>query len=477
MWRAGPTTTRPVRSMPPCATNWPGSTWSLPPPCCAPFYVARWGRPAYPPEALLRSLVAMVLAGYTSISAWVALLRSAPFYCVVAGLDPHQAPAVGTFYTFLDRLLGGRPQPARRPVRRLTPTHKAALRAEKKQPGARHLGVVTRLVQALRAGGRRARRWAPSAAERRVNALLGQVCIQPAVQQGLLLPTVGVSGDSMKLATFSNSYGQKACACPERGCGCPRRFTDPDASTGYDAHHHQYVFGHTLYQLTAWSPGRTVELPIYLLRATGARSDAVLGPLAVARARAAGAITFRQVCADGAHDAYAFYELAAAWDLALFIPLSSPPRKEAPGGEGGLARDGTPLCRAGRRMVADGYQPEYRRYRWRCPLKKGPERGDVTTCPHWEACSPAQAGRVVYTRPADDLRVHCVPPRGTLGWQQVYDHRTASERTNSRQGYHLKLKQTRTRGGHRWLFRALLCAMAQYALAWHQHQPLPACPF
>jgi DDE family transposase len=410
----------------------------------------------------------MVLAGETSIDAWVTRMRAQPEYAVLSGFAPDTVPGVGTFYDFLDRLLGGRPTPKRRPPRRLTPARKRQLRADKHRPSDKHQAIVARLVAALQQGGRH---WQPPATEVLVNALLGELCVRPAVAAGLLPATVGVSGDGMKLRTFANSYGHKTCACATRQCGCPRRFTDADATTGYDAYHTQYGFGHNLYQLTAWSHDSKVELPLYLLRATGARNDAVLGPLALARARQRGDVQITQACFDGAHDAAAFYELAHAWQIALFIPLAGAPRKGAPGGEGGLDGDGTPLCRAGRRMYFDGQQPQYRRSRWRCPLKKGPQRGEVTACPHWEACSTAKSGRIVYLHWEADRRVHTQPPRGTTAWQRVYNHRTASERTNARQGYHLQLKQTRTRGGHRWLFRALLCAIAQYLLAWHQHRP------
>lgn len=419
---------------------------------------------------MLRSLVAMVLAGYTSIPQWVALMRAEPFYAVVSGFAPHDVPGIGTFYDLFDRLLGGPPRPGRRRTRRLTPARKQQLREDKKRPGPKHTAIVARLAEALLAGGPKAQHWRAPPAERLVNALLDRLCVQPAVRTGLLPEKVGVSGDGMKVATFANSYGHKACACPERQCGCPRRFADPDASTGYDAYHTRWVYGHNLYQLTGWSHGSKVELPIYLMRATGARSDAVLGPLALARARQRSSVTIQQACFDGAHDASAFYDLGQQWNVSLFIPLAGAPRQEA-GGDGGQDSDGTPLCLAGRRMYPDGYQQEYRRHRWRCPLMKGPERGDVLQCPHRAACSTAKAGRIVYTHPEQDPRVHCTPPRGTDGWQAVYDHRTASERTNSRQAYHLHLKATRTRGGNRWLMRLLLCAIAQYLLAWQQHQP------
>jgi hypothetical protein len=289
--------------MPPCSTGSAGSTWSLPPICCAPFYAARLGRRARPPEDLLRSLVAMVLAGVTQIDVWVERLRSEPFYAIVSGFRPGDTPGVGTFYDFQDRLLGGRPEPVKRRVTRLTPAKKQELKAAKKQPSRKHLGIVARLAQALQQG---ARHWEPSAVETLLNTLLQVLCVEPAVAAGLLPQRVGVSGDGAKVATFANSYGHKACACAGRHCGCPRRFHDAQATTGYDAYHTRFVYGHTLYALTAWSFDAPVELPIYLMRATGHRSDAVLGPLGTHRARRIACLEIVQACFDGAHDAYGF---------------------------------------------------------------------------------------------------------------------------------------------------------------------------
>ena len=64
------------------------------------------GRPAIPPEDLFRSLIAMLLCGITSIDTWVAQMRSDPFYAIISGFAPTQVPGVGTFYEFMDRLLG-----------------------------------------------------------------------------------------------------------------------------------------------------------------------------------------------------------------------------------------------------------------------------------------------------------------------------------------------------------------------------------
>jgi hypothetical protein len=419
---------------------------------------------------MLRSFVVMILAGVTSIPLWVEMLRTEPFYAVASGFTPGDTPGVGTFYDFQNRLLGGPPQPVTRRPTRLTPAKKKELKEAKKRPSRKHEGIVARLAQHLLGDGRHV---GPLPVERLLNDLLQALCVEPSVTRGLLTEQVGVSGDGAKVATFANSYGEKACACKQRGCGCPRRFHDAEATTGYDAYHNRFVFGHTLYALTAWSPDEKVELPIYLMRATGHRSDCVLGPLALDRARRIACLEIEKGCFDGAHDAGAFYDLGLHWQIALFIPLAGAPRKEEGPGDGGQDRDGTPLCRAGRRMVADGYQPEYRRYRWRCPLKKGAAKGDVTRCPEYGNCSQAAAGRIVYTHPEEDPRLQCVPPRGTPGWQTVYNHRTASERSFARALYHLGLDRTRTRGGDRWFFRFLITVIAHYLITWHQHRATP----
>jgi hypothetical protein len=73
-------------------------------PILAALY-ATGGRPAVQPEDLLRSLLAMMLCGYTSITLWVELMRQQPYYAIISGFDRAHVPGVGTFYDFMDRLL------------------------------------------------------------------------------------------------------------------------------------------------------------------------------------------------------------------------------------------------------------------------------------------------------------------------------------------------------------------------------------
>ena len=87
----------------------------------APLYVAGWGRPAWDPVTMLRSYLAMMLCGETSVDAWVEQMRDEPFYALISGFAPSRVPGVGTFYDFQDRVLQRERQPRshlRRPYRR-----------------------------------------------------------------------------------------------------------------------------------------------------------------------------------------------------------------------------------------------------------------------------------------------------------------------------------------------------------------------
>ena len=63
------------------------------------------GRPARVPENMLRSLLVMVLCGYTSITEWVKQMRNHPFYAIISAFYPFDVSSVGTFYDFINLLM------------------------------------------------------------------------------------------------------------------------------------------------------------------------------------------------------------------------------------------------------------------------------------------------------------------------------------------------------------------------------------
>ena len=68
------------------------------------------GQKPYDPVRMFRALFLMVLLKYTSISKWAEALKAKPRLARMAGFEPHDVPAAGTFYAFIDRLEDGQYQ-------------------------------------------------------------------------------------------------------------------------------------------------------------------------------------------------------------------------------------------------------------------------------------------------------------------------------------------------------------------------------
>jgi len=102
------------------------------------------GRPARIPENMLRSLLVMLLCGYTSITDWVSSMWSHPFYAIISGFYPFDVPGVGTFYDFINLLMLRKPKDGR------------GLSSRKRKPDEKskpkHSGIIRRLADLLLGG-------------------------------------------------------------------------------------------------------------------------------------------------------------------------------------------------------------------------------------------------------------------------------------------------------------------------------------
>ena len=74
-------------------------------PILARLYHPDQGRPARPPEDMLRSWLLMLESHVTSVEVWVQRLHEKPLYALLSGFAPDDVPGVGTFYDFQDRVL------------------------------------------------------------------------------------------------------------------------------------------------------------------------------------------------------------------------------------------------------------------------------------------------------------------------------------------------------------------------------------
>ncbi|MCH9662203.1 MAG: hypothetical protein K0U66_00915 [Gammaproteobacteria bacterium] len=442
---------------------------------------------------MLRSCLAMMASGETSFDEWVGQMRDEPFYALISGFEPHDVPGVGTFYDFQDRLLQREPQARshrRRPYQRRDVRDQAATHKDKNDLRP-HAGIVNRLTE--RIGGR------PFAPPSVADLLAGQsdmaalpsweqvlqrlfygCFVAHSVELGLLdLDHLHVAGDGAKVPTWSNPHGKKLCDCDNRGkrpaerCRCHRAYNDPQALWGWDNYRHCWVYGHTCYELTAYALQHRCQLPLVITMADGNRHDSALGLATLYRGREIFGLPIQTATLDAAHDVIGYYRLATVrWHMALVIPLNQ--RNQGHLHYAGPLRldGGIPICPAGLAMRHAGFCRDRLRIKWRCPLAASTKTPAVTTCPHFgHDCSGSPYGRVIYTYPKDNYRLHTHIPRDSERWQLHANARSCAERSVKRKKYDFHLLQTRTAGRDRWFFRFALAAICQHIDAWLHHTP------
>ena len=440
------------------------------------LYSPNMGTFAKPPEDMLRSLLAMVLCRFFSIDDWVDLMRSQPFYAIISGFDPNNVPGVGTFFLFIDRLLGladNPPKHLRKPRPKSRDTKSQS--KDKNKDTVKHQDIINRLAKRIRKAGKTLKRdhWAfdPSAKYHRFEIVLKEIFytlfIPKSVELGLVdIANLYVTADSTKLSTYANPHGKRICSCPKgKPCGCKRRYQDISARWGWDSYRETYVYGHSLYELCAYSLDHTVQLPLVISIFDANRHDSVLGLAMMHEAIDKLHLPIKVATFDKASDALGFYSLGYEhWDVALVIALNERNKGHFTYQPAKLDEHGIPHCATGEPMYYWGHCYDRKRLKWRCPRKA--KRKTARPCEHECDCSRSPYGRVVYTYPKSNYRLFTPIPRGGELWEKHYDHHSASERSHKRKKWDYGLRQTRTAGRERIFLRAMLMAMAQHIEAW-----------
>lgn len=433
----------------------------------------------------------MMLCGETSFDDWVKLMRDEPFYALISGFEPDQVPGVGTFYDFQDRLLQRPRQPRTRPQRphyQRQQQDKRKANRDKKDIRP-HQNIINRLADRILA------RPAPSAPlaatlagwadvsalpvwEQTLQTIFFSCFVSHSVELKLLdLKQLCVAGDGTKLPSWANASGKKLCTCDNRGksaqdhCRCQRAYRDPLARWGWDSYRECWVYGHSLYELTAYSFKHTCQLPLLVSLADCNRHDSVQALVGLYRAQELFGLSLKVVSLDAAHDILGLYRLATQrWHTAVVIPLNE--RNQGNLHYTGPLRleDGVPICQAERPMTHWGFCPDRLRIKWRCPLAASKKNPELTACPFFDnGCSGSAYGRVIYTYPQQNYRLHTLIPRDSDLWHCHRDARSCAERSVKRKKYDFHLLQTKTAGRDRWFFRVILAACCQHIDAWLRH--------
>jgi hypothetical protein len=460
-------------------------------PILAGLYCAGWGRVARHPVCMLRSCLAMMLCGITNFDDWVALMHDEPFHALISGFDPQDLPGVGTFYDFQDRLLQRSRQARttkRRPYRRRDQRDKATQHKDKNDLRP-HKDIVNRLAERVLArpyqplcltavlAGKGDFSALPSW-EQTLQPLFFACFVARSVELKLIdLQQLHVAGDGSKLPTWANPYGQKLCRCDNRGkkpadrCRCQRAYRDPLALWGWDSYRQCWVYGHSFHELTAYNLQHRCQLPLVVSMADCSRHDSVHGLVALYRGRETFGLPIQTASLDKAYDVLGLFRLATRrWSMALVVPLNERNKDNLRYAGPLRLQHGVPICLAEYRMKRWGFCSDRLRIKWRCPLAAAKKTPDVTSCPHFSNdCSGSYYGRVVYTYPQGNYRLHTLIPRNSDLWQCHAQRRSCAERSVKRKKHDFGLLQIRTAGRDRWFFRVMLAAMCQHIVAWLLH--------
>ena len=438
----------------------------------APQYSSNKGAPPRDPVDMFRSILLMELTHVESVDDWVKTLKATPLWAIYSGFTPDDIPGVGTFYDFMGRLwLAESPHlssKTRKPKRKPKKGKKKGEKAPLHKPG-----IVKRLVDRFLKH--------PPAFKQRPHDLLQQIFKQcfvlPSAEQGLLgdLKNLSVAGDGSSVRTGASRYGKMTCDCKKQGifnCQCARRYSDPDASWGWDSYREEYYYGRGLFAFTA--ADSPYDLPIYLNIFKAQRHDSVAFVLSFFDLlNSYPEFNFGECLLDSAHDAYAIYELLHHYDISAIIDLNQRTTgMTSCGGNFTFSKEGLPICQAGHLMAYNGFCKDRQRHKWRCPKTR--KKWNVT-CD--TPCSTSKYGRVFYTREQDNLRLFTRIPRNTPQWKARYKRRTTAERCFKRlkEDYSLETRG-KIRSSRAWYVRTFLASMCLHVDAWVKHQQIDMRP-
>jgi len=408
-----------------------------------PLY-ASTGRPSHLQPELFRAFILMNHLNL-KLDKWISKVKTNFVLRTAAGFDSTNLPGLASYYDFINRIISLDEKPALR-FKKRKPSKKVG-KGKKLPP--KHPNAVARLVEKIMLGRRFNKR-----PERFLQKIFADVCVKQSIDLGILNTRLSISGDGTCIKSGASHFGVKTCECNVQGdyhCDCPRKFSDPNATWGWDSHKDQWFYGYTGYFISTYNKELRLDLPIYLRLVDAKRHDSVSAVVALAEFRDLFPnLTIEAFISDSASDNYATYELLHRWNINAVIDLNKKNQgKLKYPAHLNLDEKGVPICSAGHKMIANGFCGKDRcRLKWRCPrvLKKVEAS---STC---ENCSPSKYGRVIYTKPEWDLRLFTVIPRGSLKWKSKMKERTAAERVNNRILNHYGIETTKARGKKRISF-------------------------
>lgn len=406
----------------------------------APLYSIT-GRPSNQQSEIFRSFVLMSHLGLT-LDQWRFKVKNNFVLRALAGFVSTDLPGLASYYDFINRIIKLDEKPRFKKKKR-KPSKKVG--KGKKLPPKR-TGSVGRLVDQILRGRRFNHR-----PELILQKIFAEVCVKQSINLGLIDSTLSISGDGTCIKTGASHFGVKTCKCKAFRCDCPSKFSDPNATWGWDSHKDQWFYGYTGYFISTYNKVLKVDLPIYLRLVDAKRHDSISAVVAIAEFKDIYPhLTVDTFISDSASDNYPTYELLNYFNINAVIALNSKNKGNFKYPKLLTINDkGVPICPSGNKMIANGFCGKDRcRLKWRCPRVLGKAQRSEA-CQH---CSPSNYGRVIYTKPSWDLRLFTKIPRGSSRWKLKMNERTAAERVNNRILNHYGIENTKSRGKKRISF-------------------------
>jgi len=388
---------------------------------------------------------------------WTEKLKNNKVLRTIAGFTLLNLPKTSSYYDFINRVYDLDERPAVR-GKKLKPRKKLG-KGEKLPP--KNPGVVAKIVGKIIDDEPKFIKGINRRKERCLQKIFAEVSVARSHELGLIPDSVNASGDGTCIPTGASHFGTKTCKCNEQGiykCDCPRKFSDPNATWGWDSHNELWYYGYTGYFISTYNKHLKVDLPLYLRLVEASRHDSVSAVFALAEFRDLYPnLHINTFISDSASDNYATYELLDHWNINAVIALNPKNKgnfKYPPALR--IDDNGVPICPGGHKMIYAGFCGKDRcRNKWRCPRVLG----KAEPCSACSDCSPSAYGRVIYTKPDWDLRLFTRIPRGSSAWKAMMKQRTAAERVNNRVLNHYGVEDSKTRGKKRISFSVTLAAI------------------
>lgn len=442
----------------------------------AQFY-SHCGRPATNQAQILRSFILFALLfnqtpAKLSLTQWVTTLsKNSVLTALIGCSSKEQLPPLGSYFDFMNRLWkGDRKNYGRNTLLPAGRNHKKPVKvigSDGKLSEQESAKFSTReLVDKILSGKELSEN-----PEGILQDIFYFAAVLPSIHMDLVSGhgSLTLSGDGTAVAAHSDPHGKRQIPCDNPSVcpfhsTCPRHYSDPDASWGWDSDQKNWYFGRTLYMICCRNNEHKLELPILIKFTRARRHDSNSFLFAVDElGRHMPGIHPKNFCLDSAHDNIPTYELLEHWDINALIDLNG--RNSTPDDlpeDISLDADGYPLCKAGFRMYHSGYDKVKHAVKYRCPYKCG----KVCECPCSGECSPTRYGRTIYLKTSRNLRFHPRIPRGTELYRSIYKERTACERVNDRVLNDYYLQELKIRGDDHYSFWTMIIGICIHLDAW-----------